>query len=176
MKSVQYLGNEEVALSRFGIINKGAKLDMYEWEWDDIKDSPLFKLLTVAPSKDELELAAKTKPVSTEYFDLRTVPWESPMLHRQLSSRMSKPSLIKLIRGINQAGGYIEDSSVGENRNELIDKIVSAARFMGWDKTTKEQRFAVVLQEPNEQAQEQVKAARQRVKKTVESESNDNHI
>jgi uncharacterized protein with WD repeat len=176
MKSVQYLDAETLSLSRFGVINTGAKLDLYEWEWDDINDDPKFKLLTPTPSKDEVELAAKVKPVATPSFDLRTVPWENPELYKSLSARMSKTVLIKLIRGINEAGGYVEDSSVGENRNALIDKIISAARTMSWGKYTKEERlsFGTAAEQTSSQEQEKVKAARQRVKKSVDTNTNDN--
>ena len=178
MKSVQYVGEEEVSLSRFGLIKKNARLDLYEWEWDDVKDDSQFKLLSPVPSKNEMELAAKVRPIATPSFDLRTVPWESDTLYKSLSARMSKTVLVKLLRAINEAGGYVEESDNWENRNVLIDRIISAARSMGWGAYTKEQRLAFGTLEElmNNQEQEKVKAARQRIKKSVESDSNDNDI
>lgn len=167
MKQVQYTG-EEVGLGRFGVIRKGAKLDMYEWEWDAVQNDTTFRLLTVLPSNDEVELSAKTKPRATRSFDLRTIPWENKNLHKLLASRMSKQTLIKLVKAINEVGGYIEDSSSGEQRNALIDKIISAARSMSWDKMDKTQRLSL------DTDRESVKPARQRVKKTIETEANDN--
>ena len=177
MKQVQYVGEEEANIGRFGMIKKGAKIDVYEWEWESMKGNSAYKLLSVEPSKEERALAERVKPSLTKHFDLRSIPWETPNLYRRLSSRMSKHTLIKLIRAINEAGGYIEESSVGEHRNALIDKVVAAASFMGWDKYTKETRLALY----NEAVQtveevEASKATRQRVKKSVEAVTNDNNL
>lgn len=173
MKQVQYVGADEINLSRFGVINKGAKVEFYEWEWAAVKDDPDYKYVGPVPSKEELALAQKVKPVASKFFDLRTIPWESPALYRLLASRLSKYTLVKLIKAINDVGGYIPESSSGENRNVLIDKIVQAITFMGWDKYTKEGRLSLYKQEDEPIAEEEnVKVARQRTRKP---ESNDNN-
>ncbi len=177
MKQVQYVGAEEINLGRFGIINKGAKIDVYEWEWEGMKGNSIYKLLSVEPSKEERALAERVKPCVTKHFDLRSIPWEKPSLYRTLSSRMSKHTIIKLIKAINEAGGHIEDSSAGEHRNALIDKVVSAVSFMGWDKYTKETRMALYNEAPQSvEESEAAKATRQRVKKSVEATVNDNNL
>lgn len=178
MKQVQYVGEGEINLGRYGIINKGAKLDVFEWEWASMQsDKGSYKLLSVEPSKEERAVAEKVKPCGTKYFDLRTVPWESPTLYKALSSRMSKHTLIKLIKAINEAGGHIDESRAGEHRNALIDKILSAISFMGWDKYTKEKRLSIFEETPQvAEETEAAKATRQRNKKSVEVTPNDNSI
>jgi hypothetical protein len=180
MKQVQYIGEEELGFGRFGVINKGAKLDLYEWEWqyEEKHGAGLFKLLSVAPSKEELEVANKVKPAGSPFFDLRTIPWENPKLKTLLASRMSKTTLVKVIKAINFVGGDIVESRSGENRNVLIDRILSAAYMMGWDKYTKEQRLSFGNSEGVEAVvenkEDRTKLARQRVRKTVEEDNGNN--
>lgn len=187
MKEVEYVGNNTFNYGRFGLISNGSKMEFFEWEWLCEKDNSDFKLLSKQPSKEELEIARKVKPTATPIFDLRTVPWENKKLKVMLSSRTSKSTMIKIIRAINFAGGNIPASRVGEHRNALMDKILEAAYFMGWDTYTKQERMSfgedvpvveqaeeveeveevidVEEQEENEQQNETTKATRQRVRK-----------
>lgn len=178
MKKVQYVGENEINLCRFGIIKAGAKMDFYEWEYEAIKDDPDYKYVGPVPSKEEVALAQKVKPAASKFFDLRTIPWENTALYRLLSSRLSKHTLIKVVKAVNAVGGYIPESSSGENRNVLVDKILEAIKSMGWDKYTKEQRMAL-FSEPQEPEQgspetdsDSVKAARPRTRKTENNDDN----
>ena len=177
MKQVQYVGEEEINLCRFGVINKGAKVDFFEWEYEAIKDDPNYKYVGPVFSKEERAIAERVKPLGSKFFDLRTIPWENTNLYRLLTTRMSKQSLIKVIKAVNDVGGHIPDSSSGENRNSLIDKILSASSFMGWDKLTKEDRLSLPVKGAEPIADgEASKAARPRTRKSTELETNDINI
>lgn len=147
MKKVQYIG-ESTNLSRFGRVKKGDKLDFYEKEWDAIckdkaKNKKRYKELSEPISKDERLIAEKIKPLGTPKFDLRSVPWEHRNLISILESRMSKARLVKMVYAINAIGGIISESTVHDTRAMLVDRIVEAARIMGWDKLTKVERLAL---------------------------------
>lgn len=177
MKQVQYIGDEEINLCRFGVINKGAKVDFFEWEYEAVKNDPNYKYVGPVFSKEERAIAERVKPIASRFFDLRTIPWENSNLYKLLASRMSKHTLIKVIKAINDVGGHIPDSSSGENRNVLIDKILQASSFMGWDKLTKEGRLTLPVKgaEPVAEA-EAPKVARTRTRKSTELETNDINI
>jgi hypothetical protein len=170
MKQVQYIGEKGINYARIGILNGGEKLDLYEWEWLAEKDGSSFKLLTPPYSEQELEVAKAVKPTGSRFFDLRTIPWESPKLRSLFSSRMSSTVLMKIINAINDVGGNITQSSRGEHKNVLIDRIFEAAYLMGWNKYTKEERLAFAGEPPSTSTTLNVsnKATRQRMRKTVE--------
>lgn len=175
MKQVQYIGEKGINYARIGILYGGEKVELYEWEWLAEKGGSNFKLLTPPYSEQELEVARSVKPTGSRFFDLRTIPWENPKLRSLFSARMSSSVLMKVINAINDVGGNIAQSSRGEHKNVLIDRIFEAAYFMGWDKYTKEERLAFRSEPPSTSTTLNVsnKATRQRVRKPVESD-NDN--
>lgn len=166
MKNVEYTGEPVDNLGRFGPVKKGAKLKLRENEWDTV-DKKRFKLLDKQPSKEELAVYRRIKPLGCPEFDLRTVPWEKKNLYNILLARTSKNKLMCLVRGIQQVGGVIVEPTVHDDREDMVDRIVEAARLMGWTDLTREDR----LQLPKWDGKKQGSTAKKKTpaKKTAES-------
>lgn len=158
-------------------MKKGDILEMYEYEFDCLAQDSDFKNLTKELSPEERSIAVRVKPVGTTLFDLRSVAWENRNLVKYLTARMSKQMLIKIIGSINEIGGYIENSDVNDSREMLVDRIVSSARAMEWDKLTIEDRQSLpsyfsrseeTTVEQTEDLDSGKKTTRHRARKTVE--------
>jgi hypothetical protein len=143
MKIVKFKGTESQNIGRFGVVKPGQELSLLEHEWDDVKDSDDFQTLSAELSEEEKEIAARTLPLGATNYDLRTIPWENRKLHRLLIARLSKKTLYKVVMAIKEVGGLVGPVHSFEGRNILVDRVQEAARLMGWNKLTKEQRLAL---------------------------------
>lgn len=144
MKQVIYQG-EGATIGRFGAVKKGQKLELYEYEFQGIKDDPAFKDVSVKLSAEELEIAQRIKPLGCKTFDLRTIPWEKRTIAKLITARFSKTSLIRVINAINEVGGVIDVNTAHVSRNGLVDIILCAASTMGWNKLSKHERLSLGL-------------------------------
>jgi hypothetical protein len=143
MKTVEYNGPSIGCLGRFGKVSKGDRLTMFEWEYDSVSGDKNYSLLGKKPSQEELEIASRVKPIKCSFADLSMIDWSDKNLYSKMCSRMSKPSIVRVFQAINYVGGHIEHSSVYDTKDVLIDRIIEAIRYMGWDKLTEEDRAKI---------------------------------
>ena len=143
MKTVEYNGVTIGCLGRFGKVSKGDRLTMFEWEYDSVVADKNYSLIGKQPSAEELEIASRVKPIHCGYVDLSMIDWSDNELYLKMSSRMSKGTIVRIYTAINQIGGHIVHSSVYDTREVLIDRVIEAIRYMGWDKLTAEDRARI---------------------------------
>lgn len=143
MKTVEYKGETIECLGRFGRVSKGKILEMFEWEYDSVIGDKNYSLIGSQPSQDELEIASRVKPIDCGFVDLSMIDWSDKHLYSKMSSRMSKGTIVRIYTAINQIGGHIVSSSVYDTREVLIDRVIEASRYMGWNKLTFEDRARI---------------------------------
>lgn len=154
MKSVEYRG-QRANLGRFGSVSKGQVLEMFEDEWDGVREDPEFRLLSEEPSHEEKRIAKLVKPYGNPLFDLRSISWEKPSLSRSLVARFKRRRLLALVSGMHFVGAQLRHVDAGTQRPQIVDAIIESMRLMEWDKLTAEERWALpVLAEPPTYAEE----------------------
>jgi len=132
MKKVKYLG-KPANIGRFGMIEKGAVLDMFEIEWDSVLNDSDYKLLSPLPTKQEKEAASAVAPLRTEQFNLTSIPWDSSRLFNLLVARFSRSQCEVLLSAMRYVGCKIRKVSEIDNRMTLADLAVEASRLSGWN-------------------------------------------
>lgn len=132
MRSVTYTAEKGANIGRFGVIDKGQRINVTEHEFLGIKEDPRFKLNPEKHSPEVLVAAKVSQPYGTHGFDLRTVPWSKPNLFRIMEARFSKCRLLKIIAAMNEVGAPVTPLSEHAHRTTLVDSIIESAILCGW--------------------------------------------
>lgn len=139
MKRIEYLG-DTLNIGRFGDVRKKQVLELFEYEYEGVKDDKRFRLLDPEPSESELAEARKILPLGHVDYDLRTIPWEHPNLFTLLLSRKSKIQLTLMIDAMNGVGAVVDSVTLHDSREKMVDIIVAGAKIMGWPELGQERR------------------------------------
>lgn len=131
MKKVKYLGGE-TNLGRFGMIEKGAVLELYEYEWDSVCEDSKFRLIPEPHTEEAVAKARAALPAKGKSYALTVIQWDNKRLYGILNARYPRQQCVQILTAMKEAGCIVRDFNEHTTRSSLADFIVEAARHSGW--------------------------------------------
>lgn len=139
MRQLKYLGSK-TSIGRFGIVNYGDIIEATEDEYACVKGDKRFKLVGGSVNGESKVLAAGLLPFGTNYFDLRTIPWEAENVSARLNARFSRYQLKCVIEAMKFIGAVVPEVDLEGDKIFIVDAIVTAAYNMRWDSLSEQLR------------------------------------
>lgn len=139
MRQLKYLGSK-TSIGRFGIVNYGDIIEATEDEYACVKGDKRFKLVGGSVNGESKALAAGLLPFGTNYFDLRTIPWEAENVSARLNARFSRYQLKCVIEAMKFIGAVVPEVDLEGDKIFIVDAIVTAAYNMRWDSLSEQLR------------------------------------
>jgi len=138
MKVFTYKG-EPRSEGRFGLIQTNQKLELTEAEALSVAGNPEFVPVTkrgaAGSAREKVALAG------TPFYDLRTIPWDSPKLGKWLLERR-KQTLMNIAEAMVHVGCDIFISE-HDNASDIADTVHAEATANGWHLLDEKERAAL---------------------------------
>lgn len=135
MHKVKYVG-QPCNIGRFGRVETGAELRLYEQEFLTVQNNSDFEDLgTLHPLPTHN--GVQTLPWGTALFDLRTIKWNSDRLHRHLN-KLSDSRVRRLANAMNLLGLPVANAPVC-SKEEILDSVMHFAALEKWTELSREE-------------------------------------
>ena len=132
MAKFKYLGPDNALVGRFGRLNSGDVIKMWQSETECLlaRPNPCWELIE---EEDDLVGVGTVLPIRTRWYDLTRIYW----LKEALSSlkRLSRPDLLSVVRAMRDIGAHVVDEKAAQtmSREALIEEAYGEVKRLKWD-------------------------------------------